>query len=251
LTARLSPDELEAALRKIGDERYHHLHPFQLMLNAGDLSLSQIQAWALNRYFYQSRIPIKDATLLARFETADLRREWRRRIVDHDGDTDEEGGLRRWLALTDGLGIDRDYVESTAGVLPGTRFAVDAYVNFVRDRSILEAIASSLTELFSPVAIGARVKGMLANYDFITSDILAYFNKRPPQAKRDSAFALEYVRQHAVTPDQQSDVLRALEFKCAVLWAQLDALHHAYVAPGSVPPGAFDPRDAEGILKST
>jgi len=247
LTDLLSPDELEAALRKIGEERYHHLHPFQLMLNAGELTRSQVQAWALNRYFYQSRIPIKDATLLARFESADLRREWRRRIVDHDGDTDEEGGLRRWLALTDGLGMDRAYVESTAGVLPGTRFAVEAYVNFVRDRSILEAIASSLTELFSPVAIGARVKGMLENYDYITSDILAYFNKRPPQARRDSEFALDYVKRQAQSSEQQSLVLQALEFKCAVLWAQLDALHHAYVAPGNIPPGAFAPDNRQAV----
>lgn len=242
----MSPDALEAALRQIGEERYHHLHPFHRMLNAGELTKAQVQAWALNRYFYQSRIPIKDATLLSRLEDPALRREWRRRIVDHDGETDEDGGLRRWIALTDGLGLDRAYVVSTDGVLPGTRFAVEAYVHFVHDRTILEAIASSLTELFSPQAIGARVKGMLANYDYVTPDILAYFDKRPPQAARDSEFALDYVKRHATTPETQAAVLDALKFKCSVLWAQLDALYHAYVAPGHIPPGAFDPDAAGG-----
>jgi coenzyme PQQ biosynthesis protein C len=237
----MSADTLEAALRQIGAERYHHLHPFHRMLNAGELTKAQVQAWALNRYFYQSRIPIKDATLLSRLEDPALRREWRRRIVDHDGESDEDGGLRRWLALTDGLGLKRAYVVSTEGVLPGTRFAVEAYVHFVHDRTVLEAIASSLTELFSPQAIGARVQGMLANYDYITPEILAYFDKRPPQAARDSQFALDYVKAHATTPAEQAAVLEALKFKCSVLWAQLDALYHAYVTPGHIPPGAFQP----------
>ncbi len=242
----LSPDELEKALRQIGTEHYHHLHPFQLMLNAGELTRFQVQAWALNRFFYQSRIPIKDATLLARLEDPCLRREWRRRIVDHDGDSDADGGLYRWTVLTDGLGLDRAYVESTKGVLPGTRFAVDAYIGFVGKRSVLEAIASSLTELFSSMAIGARVRGMLKNYDFVTSEILTYFDKRPPQARRDSEFALAYVKENARSVEAQQAVLNALKFKCSVLWAQLDALHHAYVVPGNIPPGAFDPENRGG-----
>jgi pyrroloquinoline-quinone synthase len=241
VTSLMTPGELEDALRKIGAERYHHLHPFQLMLNAGELTKAQVQAWALNRYYYQSQIPIKDATILARFEDAALRREWRRRIIDHDGDSEDTGGLRRWIALTDGLGLDRAYVESTKGILPGTRFAVDAYVHFVRDRSLLEAVASSLTELFSPMAIKTRVAGMLANYDYVTSEVLAYFDKRPVQAAQDSDFALAYVKENATTPEKQAAVLGALEFKCSMLWAQLDALHHAYVEPGHIPPGAFVP----------
>jgi pyrroloquinoline-quinone synthase len=246
MTGALSPNALEAALRRIGEERYHHLHPFHVMLNSGELTKAQVQAWALNRYFYQSRIPIKDATLLSRLEDAGLRREWRRRIIDHDGESDEDGGLRRWLALTDGLGLDRAYVESTDGVLSGTRFAVEAYVQFVHDRTILEAIASSLTELFSPQAISARVRGMLENYDYITPEILAYFEKRPPQAARDSEFALNYVKQYATSPAAQDAVIEALKFKCNVLWAQLDALYHAYVAPGHIPPGAFQPTSEIG-----
>ncbi len=241
MTNVMSPDELEASLRAIGEERYHHKHPFQLKLNSGGLDKQQIQAWALNRYYYQCMIPIKDASILSRMEDANLRREWRQRILDHDGESDDEGGLRRWIALTDGLGLDRGMVESTRLVLPATKFAVEAYVHFVRERTLLEAIASSLTELFSPLAIGARVKGMLENYDFITPETLAYFDKRPPQATRDSNFALTYVKEHAKTAEQQQAVLESLIFKCGVLWAQLDALYHAYVEPGHIPPGAFDP----------
>lgn len=241
MSSLASDDRLEAALREVGEERYHHRHPFHTLLNEGRLTKGQVQAWALNRYYYQSRIPMKDAAILSRMDDVALRREWRRRILDHDGETDDDGGLRRWVALTNGLGLDRDYVVSTAGVLPATRFAVEAYVEFVRSRSLLEAIASSLTELFSPMAIGARVRGMLANYDYVTPEILAYFDKRPPQATRDSNFALAYVKAHAKRPDQREAVIKALEFKCDVLWSQLDALYHAYVAPGHIPPGAFRP----------
>jgi coenzyme PQQ biosynthesis protein C len=239
----LSPDELEARLRDIGARRYHRLHPFHHRLHGGQCTKGQVQAWALNRYYYQAMIPIKDASLIARCEDQAVRREWRSRLVDHDGAADGEGGIARWLRLTDGLGIDRDYVISTRGILPGTRFAVDAYVRFVREKSLLEAVASSLTELFSPAIIGERVEGMLKSYDFVTKETLAYFDKRPPQAKRDSEFALDYVKRHAVTPEAQQSVLAALEFKCDVLWAQLDALHHAYVEPRHVSPGAFVPAD--------
>ncbi len=237
----LSPDDLALALRAIGAERYHNLHPFHRLLHGGRLTRGQVQAWALNRYYYQASIPVKDATLLARLPTADLRREWRRRLVDHDGDAPGTGGVARWLKLAEGVGLDGAYVESGAGILPATRFAVDAYVAFVRDRSVLEAVASSLTELFSPNIIAERVSGMLANYDWITQDTLAYFTPRLTQAPKDSDFALAYVQEHARTVEQQQAVLNALRFKCDVLWAQLDALHHAYVAPAIPPPGAFVP----------
>jgi len=237
----LSPDGLEAALRHLGAERYHNLHPFHRLLHDGKCTRAQVQAWALNRYYYQARIPAKDATLLTRLPTAELRREWRRRLVDHDGDAPGTGGIARWLKLAEGVGLDRAYVESTDGILPTTRFAVDAYVAFVRDRSLLEAVASSLTEMFSPTIISERVSGMLANYDWITRETLAYFTPRLTQAPRDVDFALGYVKQHARTAEQQAQVLAALRFKCDVLWAQLDGLHHAYVSPGLIPPGAFVP----------
>lgn len=239
--ALLTPDALEAELRQIGRERYHNLHPFHRLLHDGKLNRGQVQAWALNRYYYQSRIPAKDATLLARLPTAELRREWRRRLEDHDGTGTSPGGVARWLKLAEGVGLDRAVVESTRAILPTTRFAVDAYVHFVRDRSLLEAIASSLTELFSPGIIAERVSGMLTNYDWITAETLAYFTPRLTQAPKDSDFALAYVRDHADTVEKQQQVLAALRFKCDVLWSQLDALYLAYVAPGMIPPGAFDP----------
>jgi pyrroloquinoline-quinone synthase len=242
LTDRLmTPDELEAALRQIGAERYHNLHPFHRLLHDGKLNRGQVQAWALNRFYYQSRIPSKDAYLLARLPEVEDRREWRRRIIDHDGSEPNTGGITRWLKLAEGVGLDADYVRSTAGILPGTRFAVDAYVNFVRDRSLVEAVASSLTELFSPGIIAERVSGMLKHYDFITPDTLAYFTPRLTQAPQDSDWALAYVKRHALTVETQEAVLAALRFKCDVLWSQLDALHYSYVVPGLVPPGAFVP----------
>jgi coenzyme PQQ biosynthesis protein C len=237
----LAPAELEQKLRQIGAERYHDKHPFHALLHGGKLDRGQVQAWALNRYYYQSRIPLKDASLIARAEDPALRREWRRRLEDHDGTGPGGGGIARWLALTDGLGLDRDYVASARGVLPATKFAVEAYVRFVREKSLLEAVASSLTELFAPAIIASRVAGMLANYDFIGKETLSYFDARLAQAPRDSDFALDYVKREARTPEQQQAALAALSFKCDVLWAQLDALHHAYVAPKHVPPGAFVP----------
>jgi coenzyme PQQ biosynthesis protein C len=236
-----TPDELEAALRDIGARRYHRLHPFHKLLHGGKCAKGQVQAWALNRYYYQSMIPIKDASLIARCEDSAIRREWRSRLVDHDGEAADDGGIARWLRLTDGLGLNRDYVTSLRGLLPATRFAVDAYVRFVREKTLLEAIASSLTELFSPQIISERVEGMLASYPFVTRETLAYFDKRPPQAARDSDFALDYCKKNARTPEQQQQVLAALEFKCSVLWAMCDALHHAYVDPKEIPPGAFAP----------
>ncbi len=237
----LSPAGLADALRAIGAERYHIHHPFHRLLHDGKLDRGQVQAWALNRYYYQASIPVKDATLLARLPTADLRREWRRRLVDHDGDAPGTGGVARWMKLAEGVGLDPAAVATGTGILPATRFAVDAYVAFVRDRTVLEAIASSLTEMFSPTIIAERVSGMLANYDWITRDTLAYFTPRLTQAPKDADFALAYVQSHARTPAEQQAVLAALRFKCDVLWAQLDALHHAYVVPATPPPGAYIP----------
>jgi coenzyme PQQ biosynthesis protein C len=239
----LSADDLEARLRDIGARRYHRLHPFHKLLHGGKCTKGQVQAWALNRYYYQAMIPVKDASLIARCNDPAVRRAWRSRLVDHDGKREGDGGIARWLKLTDGLGLDREYVASLAGLLPGTRFAVEAYVHFVREKTLLEAIASSLTELFSPQIIGERVEGMLRNYDFVSTDTLAYFAQRPPQAARDADFALDYVKRNARTPAEQQVVLDALEFKCSVLWAMLDALYHAYVEPKHIPPGVFVPEE--------
>ncbi|MGV8984790.1 MAG: pyrroloquinoline-quinone synthase PqqC [Cypionkella sp.] len=238
-----SAEAMERRLRHIGATRYHSLHPFHDMLHGGKLNKGQVQAWALNRYYYQSSIPIKDAVVLSRFRDRDIRQEWRHRIEDHDGQIGSEGGIERWLQLTDGLGLDRAYVESTDGILPATRFAVDAYVDFVGKKSPLEAIASSLTELFAPNLHEARISGMLQHYDFINPSVMTYFQRRLEQAPRDAGFALEYVRQHARTPEERQLVCDALTFKTNVLWVQLDALYHAYVS-GFAPPGVFLPEVA-------
>jgi pyrroloquinoline-quinone synthase len=237
----MSPAELETAIRAVGAERYHDKHPFHRLLHGGKLDKGQVQAWALNRYCYQSAVPRKDAALMARVHDRELRREWVHRLLDHDGYGGEEGGIERWLVLTDALGLDRAYVVSREGALPATRFAVEAYVNFVRERSLLEAVASSLTELFAPAIHRERIAGMLENYAFIGDTAMQYFRRRLDQANRDADFALDYVKRHATTPQEQAAVIDAVRFKCNVLWAQLDALHHAYVTPGLIPPGAFCP----------
>jgi pyrroloquinoline-quinone synthase len=242
----LSEGELEAALRQIGAERYHNLHPFHKLLHGGKLERGQVQAWALNRYYYQVSIPRKDCAIMSNMTNRALRLEWRQRYFDHDGIGEDEGGIERWLRLTDALGLDRAYVTSTDGILPATRHACDAYVHFVRDKPLLEAIASSLTELFAPTIHSERIAGMLEHYDFIDETMMTYFRKRLNQAPRDVDFALKYVKAEARTQPEQQAVLRALLFKTNVLWAQLDALHHAYVEPRNIPPGAFDPSAAGG-----
>ena len=234
-----SPADFEAEIRAVGAERYHDKHPFHKLLHGGKLDKGQVQAWALNRYCYQSAVPRKDAALLARTHDRELRREWIHRIHDHDGLGPEPGGIERWLKLTDGLGLDRDYVVSMKGALPATRFAVEAYVRFVAEQPLTVAVASSLTELFAPKIHKERISGMLENYDFIDEKVIAYFRRRLDQAPKDADFALDYVKKNARTPDQQEAVIAALTFKTEVLWSQLDALYFAYVDPGMPPPGVF------------
>lgn len=239
----LSPARLEEVLRQVGAERYHNLHPFHHLMVSGAMTRGQMQAWALNRYCYQAVIPRKDAMILARAEDPAFRAEWRKRIEDHDGEDGWSGGIAKWLKLATGLGLEAHDVIGERLALPATRFAVGAYLSFCTNRTLLEAVASSLTELFSPVIIGERVPAMLAKYDYVTEDTLAYFKARPQQASRDAEFALAYVRAHADTPERQQAVIDALVFKCDILWAMLDALMHAYGDQGQVPPGAFRPED--------
>ncbi len=244
VSAGMGAAELEAAIRAVGAERYHDKHPFHHLLHGGKLQRGQVQAWALNRYCYQAAIPRKDAALLSRAFDRDLRREWVKRVLDHDGFNAEEGGIERWLVLTDALGLSRDLVVSMRAVLPATRFAVEAYVRFVREEALLVAVASSLTELFAPTIHRERIAGMLEGYDFIGEQAMRYFRRRLDQADSDADFALDYVKTHARTRQEQEACIEAVRFKCNVLWAQLDALHHAYVDPGLIPPGAFRPEDA-------
>jgi len=236
----LTKAELGACLEQVGQERYHHRHPFHQRMHAGRLSRGQLQAWALNRYYYQSRIPIKDAIILSRSEDRDFRLAWRQRIVDHDGDRDSDGGIERWLRLSEATGLSRDLVRSGEGVLPATRYAVDAYLDLVRNRSFLEAVASSLTELFSRDLIALRVGALKRHYPWLAGG-LDYFTARLNQAPEDAKFAFDWVAEHARTRAEQESAVTALERKCDILWAQLDALHFAYVEPAWPPPGAFRP----------
>jgi pyrroloquinoline-quinone synthase len=235
-----SAEDLDDRLQQIGVERYHHLHHFHKLLHGGKLNRGQVQAWALNRFYYQRSIPIKDAALMSRMDDRDMRREWRHRLEDHDGVDGGEGGIDRWLKLTDALGLDREFVCSCAGVLPITRFAVDAYVRFVRERPLLEGVAASLTELYAPGIHRERIAGLLEHYAFADDATTSYFQRRLTQAPRDADYALTYVKRAASTPEQRRAVCEAVIFKCNTLWAALDALAHAYLE-NNIPPGAFVP----------
>ncbi|MGM0583307.1 MAG: pyrroloquinoline-quinone synthase PqqC [Pseudomonadota bacterium] len=237
----------EARLRAVGEARYHDRHPFHHRLHSGGCTPDQVRAWVINRYYYQARIPMKDAAFMSRVDDPALRRAWRRRIEDQDGAGGDAGGIARWLKLAEAVGLDPDYVASTRGVLPATRFAVDAYVRFVRDMPLLDAVASSLTEMFAPKIHAERIEGLLAHYDFADDVSLSYFRRRLDEAPQDVAFGLAWVLDHADTAEKQDAAVAALEFKTDVLWAQLDALEAAYVAPARIPPGAWRP--GEGLLK--
>lgn len=243
-----APDRaaFEARLRQIGADRYHDRHPFHHLLHSGGCTPDQVRAWVINRYYYQASIPMKDAAFMSRVDDPALRRAWRSRIEDHDGTDAREGGIARWLRLAEAVGLDPAYVASKAGVMPATRFAVDAYVRFVRDKTLLEAVAASLTELFAPRIHAERIEGLLKNYEFANDASLAYFRNRLTEAPKDVAFGLAYVLDHADTAERQDQAAAALTFKTDVLWAQLDALHAAYVTPARIPPGAWRP--GEGLL---
>jgi pyrroloquinoline-quinone synthase len=234
----LSLDELRAQFQAIGEERYHHRHPFHQLMHEGKLTRGQLQAWALNRYYYQSIIPIKDSIILSRGPDSVFRRAWRKRVVDHDGDATSEGGIKRWIKLAEATGLDAAQVRAGKGILPATRFAVNEYLNIVRSRSLLEAVASSLTELFSTRLITLRVEKLREYYPWLSGG-LDYFEARLYQAPEDSQFAVNYVHENAKTRAEQELAMQALRDKCDILWAQLDALYFAYVLPGWPPPDAF------------
>lgn len=217
----LPREEFVEWLRREGATRYHDAHPVHVAMHEGKLSKEELQCWVLNRYYYQTRIPLKDAVILSKCEDRELRRAWIRRIHDHD---DEGGGLDQWDRLATGVGLDVAEVRSLQHVLPAVRFACDAYVSFVRERSLLEAIASSLTEFFAPDIMAARVAAWEKHYPFVDRAVLEYFRSRPEKARRDSGEALAYVLAHADTRELEDACVRALETKCEILWAMLDAI---------------------------
>jgi pyrroloquinoline-quinone synthase len=245
----LSAEEFIAGFHAIGKERYHHQHPFHLLMHEGKLTRGQLQAWALNRFYYQSHIPIKDAAILARTDDAAFRLAWRKRLIDHDGDGSKPGGIEKWLRLVEATGLNREQAINGDGILPATRYAVEAYVHFVSTKPLLEAVASSLTELFSKNLITLRIDRLRQHYPWLSSG-LDYFTARLTQAPEDSDFALAYVAKHAQTRADQEKCYAALRAKCDILWAQLDALHFAYVQPGWPPPGAFIPENSPATTSS-
>ena len=235
----LTEKEFSGRLEAIGEDRYHHRHPFHLLMHQGRLTPGQLQAWVLNRYYYQSRVPMKDAIILSRSDDLEFRRAWRKRLLDQDG-RDGDGGLERWLKLAEATGLARERVTACAELLPGVRYAVDAYLALVERGTLLEAVASSLTELFASRLIAVRLDSLRRHYAWF-SDALGYFEARLSQAPEDAQFAFNWVYEHARNRNEQELAVRALTRKCDMLWAQLDALYFAYVQPGWPPPGAFRP----------
>ncbi len=212
-------------------QHYHDQHPFHVNMNEGRLSRRQIRGWVANRFYYQENIPRKDAAILANCPDREVRRRWVRRLVDHDGtegDDGDEGGIEAWLRLGEAVGLTRDEVRDERHVVPGVRFAVDAYVTFARTRPWTEAVASSLTELFAPDLMAERITAFEHRYPWIDRAGLAYFRTRLQQAPRDSAHALEVVTEHCRSTDEQERAVAALSFKCDVLWSVLDAIDRAY-----------------------
>ena len=233
----LSPEAFIAALRDEGARRYHDNHDFHRRMHAGALSRRELQGWVRNRYYYQTRIPIKDALILAKSEDPSFRRLWIHRIHDHDGTRDGEGGLALWLRLAEGVGLDRAEVASLAGVVPAVRFACDAYVALVRERSLLEAVASSLTEFFAPDIMSRRIAAWEQHYPWIDQGTLDYFRTRVTRARADSHEAIDFVVRHATTFEMQERCVAALIRKTEILWHLLDCAYAAYIDPGWGPSG--------------
>jgi pyrroloquinoline-quinone synthase len=234
----LSKDEFIDWLRREGSARYHDQHRCHILMHDGKLTRPQLQQWVLNRYYYQTRIPIKDAIIVSKSEDPAFRRMWIHRILDHDGTEAGDGGLELWLRLAEGVGLDREEVASCRSVLPGVRFACDGYVELVRERSLLEAVASSLTEFFAPDLMSKRILAWEHHYPWVSQDMLAYFRSRVPRARRDSLEAIDFVTGHATTYELQQRCVDALIRKTEILWHLLDCVYAAYIEPAWGPGGA-------------
>ena len=216
--------DLASRLRQVLERRYHHLHPFNQRMHRGELSRAELQLWVANRFYYQINIPVKDALILANCPEREVRQQWIQRIIDHDGRLGEEGGIEAWLRLGEAMGVPRDELVSERRLLPGVRFAVDAYVSFCRSRPWLEAVAASLTEMFAPLIVKERLAAMLEHYPWVDPEGLQYFKNRLRQAPRDAEYALRLVTERFRSAAEQERAVAALEFKCDVLWCLLDAV---------------------------
>jgi pyrroloquinoline-quinone synthase len=217
-----------AKLREIGMRAYHDKHPFHVAMNEGRLSPAALRGWVANRFYYQRNIPIKDAAILSNCPLREVRRIWIHRIVDHDGSGENEGGIEAWLRLGEACGLSRDELLEDRHLRPVVRFAVDAYANLARTQPWPVAIAASLTELFAPDLMAARLAAFEKFYVWINPGGLDYFRRRVTQARRDSSEALEITVQHCNTRELQNAAIVALQFKCEILWSMLDAILHAY-----------------------
>ena len=230
--AALPREEFVQWLRREGESRYHDHHRYHALMHDGKLTKLQLQQWVLNRYYYQTRIPIKDAIILSKSEDPAFRRMWIHRVLDHDGEREDDGGLALWLRLAEGVGLDREEVASCRSVLPSVRFACDGYVELVRERSLVEAVASSLTEFFAPDLMSRRILAWERHYPWVSQDMLAYFRSRVPRARRDSEEAIDFVVRHATSYELQERCVAALIRKTEILWHLLDCVYAAYIEPG-------------------
>ena len=242
--------DLEARLRGILDERYHDKHPFNVRLHGGACSPEEVRRWVCNRYYYQTRIPIKDGVILAKSEDRDFRRGWIRRIHDHDGDGKNEGGIELWLHLAEAVGLDRTEVASLCHVLPGVRRACDAYVDFVESHDLLESVAASLTELAAGRYLGERAEAFRTHYPWIAESGLAYFLSRTDQAPRDAREGLAFVLEHGASDADAARCVAALERKCAILWELLDGVEWGGTIPRLAPSVLLrdDPQGGAGLV---
>lgn len=221
----LTRDELRSALEEQGTQ-YYDTHPFHRRMHAGELDREEIRSWVANRFYYQRSIPHKDAAFMANCPDREVRRVWIQRIIDHDGRGEDPGGIEKWLRLGEAVGLERDALEEGRHLLPGVRFAVDAYVDFARREPWLDTVAASLTELFAPDLMSTRIDAFEEHYPWVESDGLEYFRARLDQAPRDAEFALNLVVDRCRTRERQERAVEALSFKCDVLWALLDAIDY-------------------------
>ena len=228
MTEAWTRKEFEEKLKEKG-RLYHIHHPYQVSMNSGKSNKAQIQGWVANRFYYQTTIPIKDASIMANCSERDVRRQWMQRILDHDGVDGDDGGIEAWLRLGESVGMSRQEIQSQEHVLPGVRFACDAYLNFARRASWQEAACSSLTELFAPEIHQKRLNTWPDHYPWIDIEGYQYFRKRLSEARRDVQHGLDITLEHFKTREQQEQALSILQFKLEVLWSMLDAMQIAYV----------------------
>jgi pyrroloquinoline-quinone synthase len=216
-------------LRELGEARYHHRHPFNVLMHAGRLDHEDLRLWVANRYYYQTRIPIKDALILAKSEDPEFRRVWVQRVLDHDGRgaADQPGGLELWIQLGRALGLTRAQLESQQELLPGVRRACDDYVELVQTSDLVTAVAASLTEYFAGDLMKARIEAWTRHYPSVARAALRYFDERVIRAPEDADYALRFVARHATTVERAQRCLAAFERKCEVLWRLLSAVYIA------------------------